>query len=89
MKMVVVAGTPGSGKTSVLMHAVRELLRSGHKPALAKIDCMWTEDDIRFKRLNVPVAVGSPVICVLTITPSTMWTRCCSGPGPGCRHPAQ
>jgi len=56
--MVVVAGTPGSGKTSVLMHAVRELLRSGHKPALAKIDCMWTEDDIRFKRLNVPVAVG-------------------------------
>ena len=58
MKMVVVAGTPGSGKTSVLMHAVKDLVRAGHSPALVKIDCMWTEDDARFKRLQVPVAVG-------------------------------
>jgi Ni2+-binding GTPase involved in maturation of urease and hydrogenase len=56
--MVVIAGTPGSGKTSVLMHAVKELKRSGMKPALVKIDCMWTEDDERFRRLDVPVAVG-------------------------------
>jgi len=58
LKMVVVAGTPGSGKTSVLIHAVRDLLRAGQRPALVKIDCMWTEDDSRFKRLQVPVAVG-------------------------------
>ena len=58
MKMVVVAGTPGSGKTSVLMHAVKDLIRAGAKPALVKIDCMWTEDDVRFKRLGLPVAVG-------------------------------
>jgi Ni2+-binding GTPase involved in maturation of urease and hydrogenase len=58
LKMVVVAGTPGSGKTSVLMHAVKDLLRSGRSPALVKIDCMWTEDDARFRRLQVPVAVG-------------------------------
>jgi Ni2+-binding GTPase involved in maturation of urease and hydrogenase len=58
LKMVVTAGTPGSGKTSVLMHAVKELKRSGMKPALVKIDCMWTEDDERFRRLDVPVAVG-------------------------------
>ena len=58
MKMVVIAGTPGSGKTSVLMHAVKELKRFGMKPALVKIDCMWTEDDERFRRLDVPVAVG-------------------------------
>jgi Ni2+-binding GTPase involved in maturation of urease and hydrogenase len=56
--MVVVAGTPGSGKTSVLMHAVKDLIRAGAKPALVKIDCMWTEDDVRFKRLGLPVAVG-------------------------------
>jgi Ni2+-binding GTPase involved in maturation of urease and hydrogenase len=56
--MVVIAGTPGSGKTSVLMHAVKELKRFGMKPALVKIDCMWTEDDERFRRLDVPVAVG-------------------------------
>jgi Ni2+-binding GTPase involved in maturation of urease and hydrogenase len=58
LKLVVVAGTPGSGKTSVLMHVVRDLKKAGLKPALAKIDCMWTEDDSRFKRLDVPVAVG-------------------------------
>ena len=58
MKLVVVAGTPGSGKTSVLMHAVGDLKKSGLRPALVKIDCMWTEDDQRFKRYNVPVAVG-------------------------------
>ncbi|HNU40784.1 MAG TPA: hypothetical protein PKI26_10835, partial [Methanothrix sp.] len=55
---LVAAGTPGSGKTSVLMHAVKDLIRAGHHPALVKIDCMWTEDDARFKRLDVPVAVG-------------------------------
>ena len=58
MKMVVVAGTPGSGKTSVLMHTVKDLIRGGAAAALVKIDCMWTEDDIRFKRLGLPVAVG-------------------------------
>ena len=58
MKMVVVAGTPGAGKTSVLMHAVKDLIRAGAAPALVKIDCMWTEDDLRFKRLGLPVAVG-------------------------------
>jgi Ni2+-binding GTPase involved in maturation of urease and hydrogenase len=56
--MVIVAGTPGSGKTSVLISAVRDLLKSDLRPALVKIDCMWTEDDTRFKRLGVPVAVG-------------------------------
>ena len=58
MKIVVVAGTPGSGKTSVLMHAVRDLRRMGIRPALAKIDCLWTEDDARFQRLGIPVSVG-------------------------------
>jgi len=54
LKLVVVAGTPGAGKTSVLMHAVRDLKKGGIKPALVKVDCMWTEDDLRFKRLEVP-----------------------------------
>ncbi len=58
MKLVVVAGTPGAGKTSILMHTVKSLLRSGMKPAVVKIDCLWTEDDRRFERLGVPVVVG-------------------------------
>ena len=58
MKLAVIAGTPGSGKTSVLIHAARSLIREGLRPAVVKIDCLWTEDDRRFERLGVPVAVG-------------------------------
>jgi Ni2+-binding GTPase involved in maturation of urease and hydrogenase len=58
LKLAVIAGTPGAGKTSVLMHTVRSLQREGLKPAVVKIDCLWTEDDCRFQRLGVPVAVG-------------------------------
>jgi len=55
LRLVVVAGTPGAGKTSVLMHTTRRLLQLGMKPAVVKIDCLWTEDDRRFERLGVPV----------------------------------
>jgi len=58
VKLTVIAGTPGSGKTSVLIHAARILQRYGLRPAVVKIDCLWTEDDRRFERLGVPVAVG-------------------------------
>ncbi|ABK14472.1 MAG: hypothetical protein H5T42_03545 [Methanothrix sp.] len=58
MKMVVIAGTPGSGKTSVLMHTVKNLQEMGIRPAVVKIDCLWTEDDARINRLGVPVRVG-------------------------------
>lgn len=40
------------------MHAVRDLKRAGMNPALVKIDCLWTEDDKRFQRLEVPVSIG-------------------------------
>ncbi len=82
MKMVVVAGTPGSGKTSVLMHAVKDLIRAGAKPALVKIDCMWTEDDVRFKRLGLPVAVGlSKDMCpdhyaIYNVDEMLAWAKC-------------
>jgi len=56
--MVVIAGTPGSGKTSVLMHTVKNLQEMGIRYAVVKIDCLWTEDDARINRLGVPVRVG-------------------------------
>ncbi|HOT07953.1 MAG TPA: GTP-binding protein [Methanotrichaceae archaeon] len=58
MKLVVIAGTPGSGKTSVLMHAARCLEGSGSRPAVVKVDCLWTEDDKRIGRLGIPVHVA-------------------------------
>ena len=90
MKMVVVAGTPGSGKTSVLMHAVKDLIRAGPNPALVKIDCMWTEDDARFKRLEVPVAVGlSKDMCPDHYAIYNLDEMLAVGRGPGGGHSAQ
>ncbi len=58
MKLVVLAGTPGSGKTSVLLHAIKALIKHGRSPSVVKVDCLWTDDDRRFKKLDIPVHVG-------------------------------
>lgn len=58
MKMAVVAGTPGSGKTSVLLGMVNILQGKGFRPALIKIDCLWTDDAKRMERLGIPVKVA-------------------------------
>jgi Ni2+-binding GTPase involved in maturation of urease and hydrogenase len=58
MKTAIVAGTPGSGKTAVLLHTLKELLQSGKACSIVKFDCLYTDDDARFKKLGVPVMVG-------------------------------
>jgi len=58
VKLAIVAGTPGSGKTSILIHAVKLLRQKGHAVSIVKIDCLATDDDERFGRLSVPTLVG-------------------------------
>jgi Ni2+-binding GTPase involved in maturation of urease and hydrogenase len=58
MKMVIVAGTPGSGKTAVLIHALRSLKERGLKSSVVKIDCLYTDDGIKFEKIGVPTKVG-------------------------------
>lgn len=58
MRMTIVAGTPGSGKTSVLMAAVRALKQKGFHPALVKVDCLWTDDEKRLATLGIPIKVA-------------------------------
>jgi Ni2+-binding GTPase involved in maturation of urease and hydrogenase len=58
MKLVVLAGTPGAGKTSVVMGVARAVQKRGSRPAVTKIDCLWTEDDQRLSKLNVPLRIG-------------------------------
>ena len=58
MKLIVIAGTPGAGKTAVLMHTLNILLKQGAKPSIVKIDCLSTEDHIRFSELGIPVLLG-------------------------------
>jgi Ni2+-binding GTPase involved in maturation of urease and hydrogenase len=58
VKFVIVAGTPGSGKTSVLLHTIKELQKKNLKVGVAKIDCLFTDDDKRFERAKIPIMVG-------------------------------
>ena len=44
MKFIIFAGTPGSGKTSVVKHVINEL-KDNFKLFYAKFDCLKTEDD--------------------------------------------
>lgn len=58
MKFAIIAGTPGSGKTSIIINLVVELLKKLQHPSIVKIDCLWTDDDIRMKKLNIPIKIG-------------------------------
>jgi Ni2+-binding GTPase involved in maturation of urease and hydrogenase len=64
LRFVIVAGTPSSGKTSVMQHTIRHLLDDGISVAACKIDCLETSDDKRYRNLNIPVAIGlSDYLC--------------------------
>lgn len=64
MRFVIVCGPPSAGKTAVMVHAIRHLLKDGLKVAACKIDCLQTSDDERYLALGIPVAVGlSEYLC--------------------------
>ncbi len=46
MKFIIIAGTPGSGKTSITQHIIKEL-KNNFKLFFAKFDCIHTSDDER------------------------------------------
>ena len=58
MKLIIVAGTPGAGKTAVLIHTLKLLKEKKNKPSIVKIDCLNTDDDKRFEKLDIPVMLG-------------------------------
>jgi Ni2+-binding GTPase involved in maturation of urease and hydrogenase len=58
MKMIIVAGTPGSGKTAVLIHTLRSLKERGLKSSVVKIDCLYTDDGKKFEKIGIPTKVG-------------------------------
>ena len=58
MKLTIVAGTPGAGKTSILIHALKAMVGRGLKVCVVKFDCLYTEDDKRFAKLGIPYFVS-------------------------------
>ena len=57
-RIVVVGGPPGTGKTSVMMQVIKNLKQLKQRVAVAKIDCLDTEDDERYGSLDIPVVAG-------------------------------
>ncbi len=58
MKMIIVAGTPGAGKTAVLLHTLKHIKTGKLKPVVVKIDCLYSEDHLRFRKTGIPTLLG-------------------------------
>lgn len=58
MQLVTVSGPPSSGKTSVLIHLMKDMLKQGRHCGVIKLDCLGTEDDLLYQRAGITVKVG-------------------------------
>ena len=58
MRFAIVAGPPGSGKTSLLLHALAQVRSAGIEPGVFKLDALSTDDRDRFTGRNVSVEVS-------------------------------
>ncbi|HNW69713.1 MAG TPA: GTP-binding protein [Bacteroidales bacterium] len=45
MKLVIFAGPPTCGKTTVIRQVIRKMLKNNHKPAFVKIDVLFADED--------------------------------------------
>ena len=65
MKVIVCAGPPTSGKTTVLKQVSKILKEKGHRLAYLKIDVQFANEDILFKKeFDIPtkkVYSGKPI----------------------------
>ena len=82
MKLVICAGPATSGKTSVLRHAIRRLIKSGSRVAYLKIDVQFAdEDDLLAAEFGIPVRkVYSGELCpdhcsVMVLGEALVWAE--------------
>ncbi len=58
MKVAICAGPATTGKTSVLRHMTRKLLRAGHRVAFLKLDVQYAdEDELLAEEFEIPTKV--------------------------------
>jgi Ni2+-binding GTPase involved in maturation of urease and hydrogenase len=64
MNLITVSGPPSSGKTSVILKTIESLKKKGFKVAVAKFDCLYTDDDKLYEKAGIPVKKGlSGALC--------------------------
>lgn len=50
MKLIIFAGPPTSGKTTVIRQVIRKIIKKGLKPAYLKIDVLFADEDVQMKK---------------------------------------
>ena len=64
MNLVTISGPPSSGKTAVILKTIESLKKQGLKVAVAKFDCLYTDDDELYRKAGIPVKKGlSGALC--------------------------
>ncbi len=64
MNLITISGPPSSGKTSVIIKTIDALKARDKKVGVVKFDCLYTDDDILYEKLNIPVKKGlSGALC--------------------------
>lgn len=64
MNLVTISGPPSSGKTSVIIKTIQAIKDRGLKVGVVKFDCLYTDDDILYEKVGVPVKKGlSGALC--------------------------
>lgn len=58
MDLITVSGPPASGKTSILLRTIEHFKRRGLQVGVVKFDCLFTDDDLYFQKLDIPVKKG-------------------------------
>ena len=58
MKLITVSGPPSSGKTSLIIKTIETLKKKNIKVGVVKFDCLYTDDDILYEKIGVPVKKG-------------------------------
>lgn len=64
MNLITVSGPPSSGKTAVITKTIAAMKERDLKVGVVKFDCLYTDDDLIYEKMNVPVKKGlSGALC--------------------------
>lgn len=64
MNLVIISGPPSSGKTSIILKTIDALKAQKIKVGVVKFDCLYTDDDILYEKMGIPVKKGiSGALC--------------------------
>lgn len=57
-RVILFSGASAVGKTAVLKKLIPAMKQGGISPCICKIDCIRTEDDKQYQKMNLPCLVG-------------------------------